>query len=371
MAIQKRSQLLNRSSGLSFFIVFLVFCLGLTGSEPQTNLGPLPPLPAPNPTKVELGKFLFFDPRLSGDGSLSCASCHDPVKGWTDGLPLSKAYPGSLYFRNTKTILNAAYAPLFYWDGRLDGGDMDTQVRDSITESHFMNMDGRLMLERLKQVPEYVALFQRAFNGEPSFGLTLKAIAAFEQSLVSRNVSFDEGQLSDKAKQGLALFEGRAGCIQCHNGAYFSDGQVHGLGLPEAPEVFQEPLRHMTYRSFMKFLGTPNYMNLRRDVGYYAISKDYRDIGKFLTPTLREVARTAPYMHNGVFGTLEEVIDFYDRGGGENENRSPMLKPLHLSSDEKEALVQFLHSLSGDEVVVEKPSLPEYRLIENWRAVKN
>jgi cytochrome c peroxidase len=359
---------------LAPLLMFLLIVIGFSRADnPQLTapIGPLPKTDAPNPELAELGKMLFFDPRLSGDGALSCATCHNPAKGWGDGIPLSTGYTGSLYFRNAKTILNAVHARYFYWDGRLTASDLDTQVRDSITETHFMNMDGRLMLERLKQVPEYVQMFEKTLNGEPSFGRTLKAIAAFEKTVVSKNAPFDQGNLSPEAQQGRKLFEGKAGCIQCHNGAYFSDGKPHNIGVPENPDVFKDPVRHITFRSMLKFLGVPNYMNLRQDPGYYVVSKNRKDRGKFITPTLREVERTAPYMHNGVFDTLDEVIEFYNRGGGNAPNKSPLLKPLWLSETEKVALITFLKSLSGDKIVVEPPELPEYKLIENWREVKN
>ena len=344
----------------------------LPGQESRA-LGPLPAREPPDPAQVALGKRLFFESKLSGDGSMSCATCHDPTKAWTDGLALSDAYPGSRYFRNTKTILNAVYAPSFYWDGRLGGADKPTQVRDAITETHFLNLDGRLMLERLKQIPAYVEMFKEAFGeeAEPSFGLTLNAIVAFEETLVSKNAPFDTGKLSGRARSGRELFEGKAGCVRCHSGPYFSDGKAHNLGVPENPAVFSEPMRHMTYRSFMKFLGVPNYMNLRRDVGFFAVSKDLEDVGKFVTPTLREVSPTGPYMHNGTFATLEEVIDFYDRGGGDDPGKSPLLTPLALSGGEKKALLAFLESLSGDEVVVVPPEPLEYELIEDWRRARN
>jgi len=357
---------------------------GRVSGQSFPDLQPLPPLKIPPSEQVELGKLLFFDKHLSGNGDRRCADCHDPKKGWTDGLPLSEGYPGTKYFRNTKTVLNVAYAKVLYWDGRLDASDLPTQARDAITESHFQNMDGRLMLERLKQAPEYVERFQKALGGEPSFGRTLTALAAFEQSLVSRNVSLDrylQGEqtaLSDEARQGLTIFRGKAGCIQCHHGPYLSDGKPHNLGVPENPEVFTETKRHTTYRSMMKFLGVPNYMNLRRDVGYYAVSKLPQDIGKFITPTLREVSRTAPYMHNGILPTLEAVVDFYDAGGGTDPNKSPLLKPLGLSPAEKGALVEVLKSLSGDEIVpsdldrlTDPKNLPQFQVMKDWWKVKN
>ncbi len=340
-----------------------------SGEYPE--IGPLPPIEAPDPELADLGRLLFFDPHLSGDGSFSCAQCHNPDKGWADGAPLSKAYPGTRYFRNAKTVLNAAHARYFYWDGRLSGKDMETQVRDSITETHFMNLDGRIMLERLKQFPFYVERFNKTLGGEPSFGRTLKAIAAFERTLVSKNVPFDEGTLSEQARQGLELFKGKAGCIRCHNGPYFSDGKAHNLGVAHNPEIVQDPLRHIALRSFSKFLGVPGFERLGEDPGHFTVSKDPADWGSIVTPTLRELVTTAPYMHNGTIGTLAEVVELYDRGGGEAPNKSSLLKPLGLSAEERGALVAFLESLSGDPIVVERPEFVEYEVIANWMEVAN
>lgn len=363
--------LLNRTvaiGGVSAAIILMAFAQAAERrSDAPPDIGPLPELESPNPDQVALGKLLFFDVRLSGDASLSCASCHQPDNGWTDGEELSLAYPGSKYYRNTQTILNMAHKRYFYWDGRLSGKDPATQVRDKITETHFMNLDGRLMQERLKQVPEYVEMFQKAFGGEPSFGKTLNAIAAFEKTLVSRNVPFDSGRLSKQAQKGLKLFKGKAACIKCHNGPMFSDFQPHRIGVPEHPELFTDAERATTFRSVMKFMGVPNFENLQGDPGFFCVSKMDGDFGKFITPSLREVAITGPYMHNGIFETLEEVIEFYSQGGGSGSE----LKPLNLSKKEIAALVAFLESLSGDAITVEPPSLPDYQVIQNWREVPN
>lgn len=353
-------------------LIALFFLMAFSKPEAKNEtsfpeIGPLPSLKAPNPDQVALGKLLFFDVRLSGDASMSCATCHQPENAWTDARDLSAAYPGSKYFRNTQTILNMAYDRYFYWDGRLSGKDAATEVRDKITETHFMNLDGRLMQERLKQVPEYVDMFQKAFGGEPSFGRTLKAIAAFEKTLVSKNVPFDTGNLSKQAKKGLKLFKGKAGCIKCHNGPMFSDFKAHKIGVAEHPELFTDPERATTFRSVMKYMGVPGFEHLRGDPGFFAVSKMDADFGAFVTPSLREVSKTDPYMHNGTIKTLEEVVDFYNRGGGKGSE----LQPLNLSKKEKTALVAFLESLSGDDTEIEAPTLPEYQVIENWRQVKN
>ncbi len=341
--------------------------LGAASAAWGQALQPLPPLPAQKPAEVELGKYLFFDPRLSGDGGVSCDSCHEPAKGWGDGRALSTGYPGSEYFRNAQTLLNAAYYRRNYWDGRMAGSDLPTLVRDHLTEAHFMQVDGRLFAERLKQVPEYEEMFKRAYGGEPTFGRTLNAIAAFVKTITSRNAPIDRhlkgdgAALSTEARAGLALFQGKAGCIQCHHGPLLSDQKFHALGVPQNPDVFANPLRHITFRRFFRTLGAPNAENYREDPGLYGVTKQKEDWGKFRTPSLREVSRTGPYMHNGSLAILEDVVAFYDRGGGPHPNKSPLLKPLGLTPAEKQALVEFLKSLTGDAVLIERPELPDYK----------
>lgn len=330
-------------------------------------LAPLPPLTAGKPEQVELGKLLFFDPRLSGDGGFSCDTCHDPAKGWGDALPLSAGYPGSEYFRNSQTLLNAAHYKRNYWDGRMAGSDLPTLVRDHLTEAHFMQVDGRLVSERLKQVPEYVDAFQKAFRAEPSFGRIINAVASFVRTLTSRNAPIDRfltgdaDALSADARLGFELFRGKAGCARCHGGPLFSDEKFHALGVPDNVEVFANPFRHIAFRRFFRTLGAPGVEGYRSDPGLYGVTKMRPDWGKFRTPSLREVSRTAPYMHNGTLATLDAVVAFYDAGGGSLPRRSQLLRPLGLTPSEQRALVEFLKSLSGDPVVIERPELPDYQ----------
>ncbi len=179
----------------------LALCWALAVAVPQTSaqenraVVPLAPLPAlakdPDAKQAALGRLLFFDGRLSGDAKTSCSSCHDPAKGWADGIPLSKGYPGSLYFRNTPTVLNAVHGKYMYWDGRLPASDLPTLMRDHISEAHFMYADGRLLIERLRQVPAYEQGFKEAFGGEPTYGRILGSLAAFLLTLRSREVPFD------------------------------------------------------------------------------------------------------------------------------------------------------------------------------------
>ncbi|WP_350333636.1 cytochrome-c peroxidase [Coralliovum pocilloporae] len=337
--------------------------------------GPISPLEV-DAKKAELGKRLFFDPRLSGDGELSCSSCHQPEKGFTDGQALSDAYAGSLGFRNVPTLINTAMREAWFHDGRL-GTNLNDVTRESITETYNMNMDMRLMQERLKQDPVYVKMFKEAGYGEPSNGSVRKAIPEYLKTLTSRGAPFDKGEMSEAAQAGYELFKGKAGCVQCHSGNRFTDDQPHNIGTPENPEIFKDPLRHITYVTFTKFLGVENYMNLRRDVGAYvrAHPSDRSTVGSFMTPTLRELKQTGPYMHNGMFNTLFEVVAFYNQGGGEDPNKDPLIQPLGLTFEEEKNLVAFLEALSGD-VLTGPEFVPDeidtdYQPIANWRKTPN
>lgn len=333
-------------------------------AQAAPDLVPLPEARA-NAAMAELGKFLFFDERMSGDAALSCATCHDPKKGWTDGQPLGRAYPASEYFRNTPTVLNATLKARYHWDGRLDGGDAGTLVRDQMTESVFMNMDARLAQERVKQVPEYVALWKKFRNDDPNGMRIFNVIGEYLKTLTSKNVPFDRWKKGEAAAMnaqqvaGYEIFKGKGGCVACHRTRPARCGKLHRTGVPANPAITAEPLRHITMLRHYSTSGMPNYMNTHDDVGSYAITKDPRDKGKFLTPSIRELRSTAPYMHNGTFATLEDVIEFYDRGGGVGSE----LKPIGLSAVEKQALVAFLRDgLSGDPQVVDKPTLPAYQV---------
>lgn len=333
------------------------------------DLAAMPEVKPGNATMIELGKYFFFDNRLSGDWGVSCASCHDPKKGWGDGMALSAGYPSMEYFRNSPTVLNSKHQKRFLWDGRLDGSDAGTLVRDMITEAHTMNMDGRLMQERLKQVPEYHALWQKWRPNDDINGMRVfNVIGEFIKSLETTNAPFDkfkkgdESALTAEQKDGYALFKGKANCVSCHNGPIGSDGNLHKTGVPEHPDVLKNPLRTITMLRHYATSGMPNYMNARTDVGAYAITKDKRDIGKFRTAQLRDLKYTAPYMHNGTLATLDDVIDFYDKGGGAGSE----LKALNLSASEKKALKAFLLSLSGDQVEVKDPGQPDMQVWKTY-----
>jgi len=327
--------------------------------------------------KAALGKRLFFDKRLSGDVAISCATCHDPAKGFSDGLALSKAYPGSEGFRNTPTLINTAYKASWFHDGRL-GTNLNDVTREMITETYMMNMDMRLMQERLKQDPVYIQMFKDAGYGEPSNGSVRKAIPEYLKTLSSRGSPFDKGTMSAAAKRGFALFKGKADCAACHSGPRFTDDMPHNTGVPNNPDIWSDPRRHVTFVTYAMFMGLQNYMNIRRDPGAHVRMQkaDGSNVGKFMTPTLRELKYTAPYMHNGTLTSLADVVAFYNRGGGDDLNKDPGIKPLKLSSGDQADLVAFLEALSGDALTgaefVWSDKIPaNYKPIADWRNTRN
>ena len=325
--------------------------------------------PSVNDEIAELGQMLFFDARLSGDSSTSCADCHSPDYGWSDGAELSRGYPGTKHWRNSQTIVNVGYLNGgFHWDSGLDS--LNDQVLDAMGAGFVANIDVILAEERLRQIPEYIARFDAVWGETPSMARIAEAIAAFESSLVSNDSPFDRymaGQtnaMSEQALRGMELFNGKANCSSCHSGRMITDAQFHNVSVPPNPAMAEDPLRQVTFRYLMRNLGVAPeiYAALDRDPGRYLSTKDPEDLGKLRTPPLRYLKYTAPYMHNGVFYTLDEVVDFYNLGGTQDVfgTKSPLIQPLGLNQDEKSALVAFLESLSGSEIQIEAPALPAY-----------
>lgn len=195
----------------------------------------------------------------------------------------------------------------------------------------------------------------------------LTALVAFLDTLAStehpylRYLDGDAAALPDQAKAGLELFRGKASCSQCHGGELLIDGELHALGVPENQAVFQEPMRHMVFRRFLRGLGVSDYVAVRSDPGLFSQTLAEPDRGKFRTPSLLEAARTWPYMHNGVFETLTDVVYFYNRGGGDGPNQDPLLRPLGLSDEEIVNLVVFLESLGSEEPPIEVLKPPPYQ----------
>lgn len=329
----------------------------------------LEPLPAPakvNAALAELGRHLFFEPRLSGDGSRSCASCHAPKRGFADGLALSNGYNGTAYFRNAPGLQSVRLKHRLMWDGRLDGNDLPTAVRDMVTEAHFMNADVRLVQERIQQTPALTDLWRQAYGAgsEPYGAQVFVAIAEYLKTLDEPATLVDwalGGQtvtLPTPVRLGLALFHGKAGCAQCHNGPLGSDGQAYRLGVPESASIAAEPDRMVTLLRHHATLGVPNYMAQRTDLGVYAVSKADADRGRFVTPALRGLTHTGPYLHNGSLTTLEQVVAFHDQGGGPGSE----LPPLGLNADERAALVALLRALSAPLSIASEPAAYDYRL---------
>jgi cytochrome c peroxidase len=236
-----------------------------------------------------------------------------------------------------------------------------------------MNMDPVMVEERLRQIPEYVKRFDDVFGpGGPWFEDASRAIAIFQSTILSSNVPFDrfmegdESALSESEKRGFKLFTTTAGCSACHRGRLFTDEDFHGLGVPTPEQFSTDAIREITFKYQLRSRGVSEevYRTATDDPGLYLVTKVNTDFGQFRTPMLRELGQTAPYMHNGAFAELEEVIEFYNSGGGESPNLDPLLRPLGLTDQNKSDLIAFLMSLTGDPIIVEEPQLPPYEEIK-------
>lgn len=343
------------------------------------QLMPLPPVPDPTdnkitPAKVELGKLLYFDPKLSGDASVSCADCHDPKQGWGFNEPICRGYPGTVHWRNCQTVVNTGYLSKLFWEG--SDGSLESQARTAAQGAVAGNGEDDVMEWRIRQVPEYVKMFKAAFGTlNPVLRDAWAAIAVFERetltqknSPLDRYLNGDKSALSATAVKGMELFTGKANCIECHNGPMLTDEKYYNLGVPRPQEFADVGLNTITYRweLYQKGITEAGYRDLKDDPGLYFRTKYKSDMGKFRTQPLRYLKYTAPYMHAGQFFTLEEVVDFYNKGGGENDftkmagNKTKVLKPLDLTKEEKAALVTFLTEISGEQITMPVPKVPTY-----------
>lgn len=295
------------------------------------------PAPENNPItalKAALGKALFFDPRLSGSGTIACATCHNPSLGWEDGRPLGVGHHGSILTRHTPTILNVAWAEPLFWDGRAD--TLEEQVKAPISAVAEMNMPLDKAAEAVRDIPGYRAAFAAAFPGKAIDIETIaKAIATYERTVISgiapfdRWVDGDKNAISEPAKRGFAIFNTKAGCSSCHSGWRFSDDGFHDIGLPG------------------------------NDMGRAMIMPGLTILERaFKTPTLRNIAQRPPYMHDGSLATLEAVIDHYNQGFVERPSLAPEIKRINLNDQEKADLVAFLQSLSSRDENVTAPIIP-------------
>jgi cytochrome c peroxidase len=287
------------------------------------------PAPPDNPLtreKVNLGRDLFHDKRLSLDRSVSCATCHDAARAFTDGKPVASGIDRRKGQRRSPTLINRAYGRAFFWDGR--ALTLEDQVVQPILHRDEMDMTIPAVLHRLRESPSYEDRFVTAFQQPLSEATLRKALASYVRSILSggspydRYVAGDKSALSEQAQLGLRIFRGKANCASCHVGPNLSDEQFHNTGTAWSEGRW-------------------------KDIGRAQWSRNPDDRGAFKTPTLREVARTGPYFHDGSTATLEAVIDYYDKGGRPNPTLDAEIRPLGLSDVEKAALLALLRSFSG------------------------
>jgi cytochrome c peroxidase len=282
------------------------------------------PFPADNAytkDREALGRTLFFDPRLSSSNGMSCSTCHDPARSWSDGRPRAVGLDGKTLARRTPTILNLAWTRRLFRDGRVEG--LEAQAAQVMQSPDEMNQSPDAAAVKLRAADGYQTLFDRAYPGEGITGQTIvKALATFQRTVVSGLTPFDAwiagnpDAISAAAQRGLVVFTTRGNCVICHSGWNFADGLFHDTGLP-SPDLGRGALLAIPTMQFA-----------------------------FRTPTLRDVEHRAPYMHDGSLPTLDEVVEFYDRGGEVRPSRSPEVRPLRLSVQDKADLVAFMKALT-------------------------
>lgn len=296
------------------------------------------PFPDENPfskAKAELGRMLLFDPILSGSRSRSCATCHNPSLSWGDGLAHAVGEGRVPMAVRSPTLLNVAWTPRLGWDGKFR--DLESVAFTPITSAAGMNLSEPIAVERLASIPGYVRAFAAAFGEGPVSRRNIEAaLATYERSIVSgpapfdRWVAGDERSIDESAKRGFDVFRGKGRCSECHSGWAFTDGSFHDIGTAQGDDIGRGRL-------------FPTSVKLR-----YA----------FKTPTLRDVAHRAPYMHDGSVATLEEVVALYDRGGIARPSRSSAIVPLGLTEGEKADLLAFLQTLTSPPEPILLPMLP-------------
>lgn len=332
---------------------------------------PAIPIPSNNPitkNKVDLGKKLFFDRRLSLNNTISCAICHIPEQGFSNNeLSVAIGIEGRSMRRNAPTIYNVAYVPKLFHDAREDS--LELQIWGPMLASNEMgNPSFSNVINKIKSFKDYNGLFEKAFNGRQASIVTIgQALANYQRLLVSANSNFDQWYyqkntqaLDKKAKLGFRLFVGKANCIACHTikqeYALFTDHKLHNTGIgyqssmsPEQTEV-KVQISPGVYVDVDYEIIRQVEEKVKNDLGLYEITQKPKDRWKYKTPSLRNVALTAPYMHNGSLFNLKEVVNFYNQGGVKNPLLSPLIRPLNLSNYEVEALVSFLKNLTGSNV---------------------
>ncbi len=332
----------------SFYILALIAVNAAAAVAPWEAANPIAPLPQsplgidakltelkdpPTPERVRLGRWLFYDKRLSSDGTISCASCHRPENAFSEPTPHSTGVRGQQGGRKAPSVINQAWTilPVFFWDGRADS--LEAQALGPVANPIEMGNTHEGMIQNLQKTKSYRTYFKEAFGSEEIGKERIaKAIADYERTRMSGNSPWDrwkngdEKAVSEEVKKGDALFFfGKASCNQCHLGPNFADSQFHNLGIGWDPKK----------KAFA-------------DEGRSKISKDPKDLGAFKTPTLRDISKHAPFMHDGSMKTLEEVVQHYNKGGNLNPSLSPKIHPLRLTKLDVKYLVKFMEALQGE-----------------------
>ncbi len=324
-----------RTSGLLWLSLLPTFVPSATTQRTTadftTPLG-LPPIPWPednpySPARAELGKILFFDGRLSANGIVSCAFCHDPDHAFAGGTPLSRGVNGMAETRHTPTLINRAWGKSQFWDGR--AATLEAQIIVPLTNPNEMGMTPEQVVEKISGIRGYAPLFAAAFgDSSVTFDRITKAIATFERTIVSGNSAYDRYRTGDKSaltkqqKDGLDFFNKKGECAECHSGPNFTNEKFANLGIGSAQA---DP-----------------------DPGREAITKKRGDLGRFKVPTLRDLARRAPYMHDGSEKTLSDVLDVYAKGGLPNPHLDTRLTPFYLDQETRQDVLAFLDALNGE-----------------------
>ncbi len=331
-------------TGLALLSAALFVAIAAENKGPKVPLGLVPiQFPADNPyspEKAELGRLLYFDKRLSSDASVSCATCHHPKFAFADGKAVSDGIGGQKGGRSAPTVINRAYSMAQFWDGRAKS--LEDQAIGPMANPIEMGNTHAGVVANLKKIPGYQKLFKQVFESdECDIDMVAKAIATFERTVLSGNSAYDRYQAGDKKAltasqvRGMDVYFKKAKCDQCHEGINFTANAYHNIGVG-----MDKPAP---------------------DVGRYEVTKKDADWGAFKTPTLRDISRTAPYMHDGSLKTLEEVVEFYDEGGIKNKNLDENIKLLKLTERDEKDLVAFLKALDGEgwQHITEPDSFPQ------------
>ena len=331
--------------------------------------------------KIALGRKLFFDRRLSHTDTISCAICHVAEMGFAHNeLKTAVGTEGRSVPRNAPTVVNAGFLSRFFHDARENS--LENQVWGPLLSHNEMaNPSPGYIINKLNAIPDYKGLFKEAFGEGPSIETISRALASYQYTLISGNSAFDRWYygkdnraISNKAKKGFDLFIGKGQCVTCHlikeDFALFTDEKLHNTGIGYAATFYKEPAKKkiLLAPGIEIEVDTSTYQNTKftpeispNDLGLYKITQDPHDRWKFRTPPLRNVVLTAPYMHNGALVTLKEVVQFYNKGGVENEVLSPLIRPLNLTEEEVDNIVEFLKTLTGsnfDELILDAHAAP-------------